>query len=441
MPSCNIYLEKNVAASIKKFLHGTAEKGGRLVVQAQLHFFELTASEIISEVGKSQYMLLLNDVTDQQLEEQRIHSILEALPQMAWTTNKKGEATYLTQGWFAYTGQTKEEAMGSGWAAVVHPDDIDVLGTKWLHSVQTGKPFSAAARYKNSGGEYRWHLTRASAIKDAGNEISLWVGTCTDINDQILLTEELERKVKERTRTLEETNSELEQFAHVSSHDLQEPLRKIRTFTELLKANSYECLDPSSKKYLDKITETAARMSQSLTDLLHFTKLHKEEKFVPTDLNELIRLILEDLELMVSQKKASIKTDPLPVIKAIPIQMQQLFYNLINNALKFSKDEVSPHIEIGAKLLNDKEVMLYPALDRFKEYYEIVVRDNGIGFDQKYAEQIFTIFQRLHNKTSFSGTGIGLALVKKVVGNHHGHVYALSEPGQGASFHIILPAE
>lgn len=400
---------------------------------------EITSSEVYSEEGQKHYLLLLNDVTYQRTESKRIEAILEALPQMAWTTNPAGEVLYFTQGWYHYTGQKRDEAKGSGWLPVIYPDDIEKLSERWNSSLQSGKPFQQAARYKNINGKYRWHLARASAIKNGNQEITMWVGTCTDIHDQIVLTEELERKVKERTRLLEVSNSELEQFAHVSSHDLQEPLRKIRTFAELLKEGSYEILDDTSKRYIDKINSTAERMSNSLKALLHFTKMHKEEKFIVVDLEEIVAQVLVDLELLVTQKGAVVDIEPLPQVKAIPIQMHQLFYNLINNALKFSRKDNPPCIKITTRQVLDEELAHYPRLARFKEYYEIIVKDNGVGFDQSNAEKIFTIFQRLHKITEFEGTGIGLSLVKKVVNNHNGEVRAVSTPGQGAAFHVILP--
>ncbi len=427
------------SATIKAFIHDGHHPEIRKEFTTGQKLLEITSSEVYSEEGQKHFLLLLNDVTYQRTESKRIEAILEALPQMAWTTNAAGEVVYFTQGWYHYTGQTPTEAKGSGWLSVIYQDDIDKLSERWKSSLQSGKPFQQAARYKNIKGNYRWHLARASVIKNENQEITMWVGTCTDIHDQILLTEELERKVKERTRSLEVSNSELEQFAHVSSHDLQEPLRKIRTFAELLKEGSYECLDDTSKKYLDKINGTAERMSNSLKALLHFTKMHKVEKFIEVDLEEVVAQVLVDLELLITQKGASVHIESLPQVKAIPIQMQQLFYNLINNALKFSKKDVAPQIEITARQLLEEEVAQYSRLIRFKEYYEFVVRDNGVGFDQAQAEKIFTIFQRLHKKTEYEGTGIGLSLVKKVVNNHNGDVRAVSAPGKGAAFYVILP--
>ncbi|HZG01267.1 MAG TPA: ATP-binding protein, partial [Chitinophagales bacterium] len=427
------------AEAIRKFIRDGHDPKTHKEIRLQQRVLELTVTPVYNERGIKHSLLLFNDVTDQRLEAQRIQSILDALPQMAWTADAEGAFTYFTQAWHFYTGQSIEEAMGSGWLSAVYPEDKDRLVDQWKNAVKTGSLLQQAARYRNTKGEYRWHLARASAIRDKASQIILWVGTCTDIHDQILLTEELERKVKERTRSLEVSNSELEQFAHVSSHDLQEPLRKIRTFAELLKENVYQDLDEGSKRHLDKISATAERMSASLKALLNFTRLRREEKFVPVNLNEIVSQVLVDLELMIAQKGASVKVGPLPVINAVPIQMQQLFYNLVNNALKFSKKERPPAVEISARQLMEEELVRFPQLKHFKGYHEIVVRDNGIGFDQKHAERIFTIFQRLHAPMEYEGTGIGLSLVKKVVSNHGGEVHVHSQPVQGTAFFVILP--
>lgn len=434
----SLFPNKEVA-SIKKFMGDGHTPQTFIEINVSQRVMELTSTEVYDEVGTKHYLLIFNDVTNQRLETKRIQAILDALPQMAWTTDTHGEVTYFTRAWYFYTGQKPEAALGFGWLSAVFPDDKERLTHYWNISVQTGNPFQQAARYKNTNGDYRWHLARASVIRDEAGQIKMWVGTCTDIHDQILLTEELERKVKERTHSLEVSNSELEQFAHVSSHDLQEPLRKIRTFADLLKVNVYADIDDDYKIYLDKISTTAERMSASLKALLNFTRLKKEEKFTSVDLNEIIRQVLVDLELMITQKNAKVDVGTLPVINAVPIQMQQLFYNLINNALKFSQNNQSPSIEISSRQLMEEELVRFPHLQHFKVYHEIMVKDNGIGFDQKYAEQIFTIFQRLHPQTKYEGTGIGLSLVKKVVSNHGGDVYVRSQPNEGTTFYIILP--
>jgi light-regulated signal transduction histidine kinase (bacteriophytochrome) len=267
----------------------------------------------------------------------------------------------------------------------------------------------------------------------------MWLGTNTDIHEQKEFAGELERRVRERTYELEKSNSELEQFVYVTSHDLQEPLRKIRMFTEMLKS-SLKDIDPRSQIHIDKVSATALRMNTLLKELLNFTQMSKQEQFQETDLNEIVSKALVDLELVISEKGATIKADHLPMIDAIPVQMHQLFYNLISNGLKFSKPGVPPCIQITSKTVDLQQVERFQNFPRDKSYCEIVVQDNGIGFDQAYAEQIFYIFQRLHNRTEYSGTGIGLALCKKVVTNHQGAIYAISKKGEGAAFYILLPA-
>lgn len=262
------------------------------------------------------------------------------------------------------------------------------------------------------------------------------------------MTRELEKRVKERTRELteanqflERSNKELEQFAFVTSHDLQEPLRKIQTFANLLHTKHKDLLDESGIAYIEKITSASKRMSKLIYDLLNFSRLVSfEENFEKTDLNEIVNNIRTDFEIVIQQKDAQLNIDPLPIIEAIPLQMNQLFHNLISNALKFTVEEKKPVIDIHSKLLDPEDISMYPKLDPARNYYEITVTDNGIGFDKIYSEKIFEIFQRLNDRTNFEGTGIGLALCNKIVLNHNGVIFAESEENKGSTFHVILPA-
>lgn len=429
----------DTADQIKNFIHSDHLPDAKLEITVSQRWLEVTSTPVYSEEGVIHYLLLLTDVTRERMEVNRIQSILESLPQMAFTTDAEGQATYFTKGWYFYTGQSPREPLGEGWIKVVLPEDLEKIRENWKKSLATGKPYQHAARYRNINGEYRWHLVRVSPVRDASKQVILWVGTCTDIHDQILHTEELERRVKERTYALEMSNSELEQFAHVSSHDLQEPLRKIRTFADLLKEAAYADVNENGRRYIDKITTTAERMSNSLRSLLQYTRLDSEKTSEPVDVNAVIAHVTQDLELLITQKKATITTANLPVINAVPIQIQQLFYNLVNNALKFSKENITPVIHIKAEDTDPETVSTISELSTFKNYTTITVSDNGIGFEQQHAEKIFSIFQRLHPKTAYEGTGIGLSIVKKVVKNHGGIIRVTSQPGEGTSFHIILP--
>ena len=292
--------------------------------------------------------------------------------------------------------------------------------------------------WMRSTGEYHY---------DESGKAHTLSGISIDITKLKSFTEELEIKVKERTTTLKklnqqlkQTNLQLDQFAHVASHDLQEPLRKISTFSMRLQENHKDELSLEVKSYLDKIEGASSRMKTLIQDLLNYSRLLQHEKTViKTDLNETVKNILTDFELLIEEKKAVIKCDELPIIDAIPLQMNQLFYNLISNALKFSRKDVPPIISITSRTFQEKEIKKHPWLNNSTPYVEIIVKDNGIGFEQKYAEKIFTIFQRLHNKEDYTGTGIGLALTNKIAKNHHGLTFADAKENKGASFHVILP--
>ncbi len=244
-----------------------------------------------------------------------------------------------------------------------------------------------------------------------------------------------EDQLKQYSLELEAQNKELEQYAYVASHDLQEPLRKIQLFAEQLERNIDD--KASVMKNLTKINSSARRMSVLIKDVLKYSQLSKTgEHFELTDLNKVMENVKEDLDLLIQQKGAIIRHDDLPVIKGIPIQLHQLFSNLVGNAIKFTNS--NPVLEITCKKITNGKEEEHPKLDKGIEYYKIVFKDNGIGFEPQYAEQIFKLFQRLNENTY--GTGIGLALCKKIVENHDGHIEVSSEPGKGTTFNVFLPA-
>jgi signal transduction histidine kinase len=250
------------------------------------------------------------------------------------------------------------------------------------------------------------------------------------VND---VTEKVRTKAKLETQTeiLKRTNAELEQFVRISSHDLQEPLRKIRTFAGLLKATNSGTLSEAATMQIEKICTSAERMSARLRDLLQYAFLQKKELFTETDLNEVYWSVHEDLELLIAEKNAQMKVEGLPVILGVKHQLHQLFYNLIFNALQYAKPGVPPRITITVNDITNNE-------DE-EDYHEIIVADNGVGFAQHHAEKIFTVFERLQKDADVKGTGIGLAICKKVVQNHGGRIFAVSSPGMGAQFHVLLP--
>ena len=262
------------------------------------------------------------------------------------------------------------------------------------------------------------------------------------------VNEDLETKIAERTQELSvfseelaRSNRELEDFAFVASHDLQEPLRKIRAFGNRLESGYNDVIDERGKEYLARMLNAAERMSMLISDLLAFSRVSTRGKeFGEVDLNNAINSVIDDLEIAIDEKSAEINVSDMPVIRGDKSQLEQLFLNLISNALKFQSEGVKPIVSINATnaLPEDTSDIL---ISEEHEWIKITVTDNGIGFDQSFAEKIFAPFQRLHGRSEYKGTGIGLAVCRRIVERHNGQINAISKPGEGATFSIILPKD
>jgi signal transduction histidine kinase len=261
------------------------------------------------------------------------------------------------------------------------------------------------------------------------------VGSLRDITEQRLAEYDVKKHVKE----LHRSNQELEEFAYVASHDLQEPLRKISTFSDRLNEKYADVLTGDGEMYLERIMASAENMRMLINNLLEFSRITRStQPFANVGLNFIVHQVKTDLELIIEETGTIITTGKLPDIEASLSQMKQLFTNIINNAIKFRKTDVPPQITIDSRTLSADEKKHYQ-LSGNKTYYRIEVADNGIGFEKEYAQRIFQIFQRLHGKSEYPGSGIGLAICKKIVEHHHGLIFADSNPGKGSQFVIILP--
>ncbi|MCE7065932.1 response regulator [Dyadobacter sp. CY326] len=387
-------------------------------------------------------MIAAFDITDQ-VNSKRISDesdanlklILENMPHMSYIADPHGYLTYYNRQFYNYTGLNPEIALGLGWTTMVHPDMLDVVKQRWHESITTGCDYDSNFLIKRaSDGAYRWHLSRATALKGENGQIMQWVGTLTDIHSQKMFAQELERNVKERTRELRQTVAQLDQFAYVASHDLQEPLRKIRTFSSMLREN----IDPEkSLVYFEKIESSASRMTELINDVLSYSRLSSSEAlFKPVDLNLIFEKVMMDFELAINEKNAVVHCDPLPIIEAIPLQMNQLFANLIGNSLKFCS--ASPVIEIKSQIVYTTNAKALQSSTP-KPMLKLVFQDNGIGFKAENKEKIFQLFQRLHGQAEYKGTGIGLSLCKKIAEGHKGNISAESQYGSGATFTVHLP--
>jgi signal transduction histidine kinase len=299
---------------------------------------------------------------------------------------------------------------------------------QFIQVTESGKPAQTEVLFENE--DHKTWLLASMANLDDGV-----IASFQDITQLKLYEYEL----KENIADLKRSNMELEQYAYVASHDLQEPLRKIRSFGSYLQDTQAEKLDAKGRQQLEKIVNAAERMSSLIKDILNLSGATRQDAVTEVDLNQVLGNVLQDLDLMIGQKNAHITSDKLPAIEGIPLQMHQLFYNLVNNSLKFSSHDKAPDITVHARQLKEQEKAKLDGLRPEVPYFEIEFSDNGIGFSSEYAEQIFGLFKRLNDKHFYPGSGIGLALCKKVVENHHGIITAKSQEGKGATFYIYLP--
>ena len=365
---------------------------------------------------------------------QELRFVLESLPQIAFTIATTGEIEYVNANWFLYS--RRQDVFPE-----FHPEDL--VWENWQNHFGQGVEFSMEIRLKPlDQNEYRHFLLKIIPIHQQGI-IERWVGTFTDIHQQKIENELLEHKVELRTKELldkntqlEITNHELQQFAWVVSHDLKEPLRKIQTFSHLIK-DKFLSENEEASMYLERSISSSARMSRLINDLLEYSRLSVAALFQPTDLNALLDDLLKDFDETILRKKADVIIDELPLIETIPSQIRQVFQNLISNALKFSVDQTTPVIRISSERIESKSIDGIPSKNG--DFCRIVISDNGIGFDEKFLDRIFVIFQRLNNQTAYEGTGIGLAIAKKIMDKHNGLISARSQENDGASFILVLP--
>ncbi|WP_158728145.1 MULTISPECIES: CHASE3 domain-containing protein [unclassified Flavobacterium] len=318
----------------------------------------------------------------------------------------------------------------------IHPDDLQHVKDNSVN-VQSEvdlPPFTY--RIIRKDGQIRYFRALARVVTVSSGERTQ-IGTTSDVTSEV----QAKQLMEQRNRDLESNNKELMAFNYIASHDLQEPLRKIETFLSRLVSKDYQNLSLSGQQYVTSIQSSAKRMRVLIDDLLQFSRTNKAEKiFEKTDLNTVLSHVLQELAPTIEEKKANITSEELPVFDAIPFQIQQLFTNLIGNSLKYSKENTAVEIKITATTCTvENEENLPDTVTGTDWYYKIKIHDNGIGFEQEYANKIFILFNRLHNKNEYAGTGIGLAICKKIIENHQGFITANATLNEGATFTLYFP--
>jgi PAS domain S-box-containing protein len=338
-------------------------------------------------------------------------------------------------------GYTPEEVMklGSKAGTLLHLDD-EIKSPdnyiKYKHSFGESSIHQFEGRVLNKDNKWKWLLTREIVFKRDENGKALQViGSALDITER----KEMEQALIYKTLQLQQSNASLEEFAHVASHDLQEPLRKISTFGDRLLSTHREQLGTDGQGYLDRIIKSTHRMQQLIQDILSLSMISGDKNFKVYSLQTALEEVLQTLDFKIEKTKAEIISDGLPKANVVPSQFRQLFQNLLSNSLKFVRPDVTPRIEIKHRFISAAKAEQYN-LKGADKFLQITFEDNGIGFQDIYAEKIFTIFQRLHGRSEYEGTGIGLAICKKIVENHEGVILAKSAEQKGATFTIIIPA-
>jgi PAS domain S-box-containing protein len=392
------------------------------------------------QLSGGRFQGIVRDITERKRAEEeiknnekRFRELIESLPQLFWTTTVDGPCDYLSSQWVEYTGVPESEQLGYRWLEQLHPEDKDRTVSEWMEKVKTGDSFDIEFRIRRNDGVYHWFKTRAVPMRDAQGNIIKWFGSNTDFDDikraeaEIkLLNTDLEQRVIQRTAQLESANKELEAFSYSVSHDLRAPLRHTSGYVELLANRFKDVLPEKGQHYLHEISDSVHQMGSLIDDLLQFSRTGRSEmRESVLDMN----LIVDEVSKQLQQDnpKFNIKwtIGKMPSILGDDAMIHLVWINLLSNAVKFTRTRKKAVIEIGASVEGMETIFF--------------VRDNGVGFDMKYAQKLFGVFQRLHPMEEFEGTGIGLANVRRIILRHGGRTWAEAEIDKGATFYFSLP--
>jgi PAS domain S-box-containing protein len=348
--------------------------------------------------------------------EGRFRQLADTMPQIVWTAGPDGNVDYYNERWYEFTGRSRVPLGDASWESILHPQDLQRTRETWYAAIQSGEPYNIEYRFLDRPEHgWRWFMGRALPVRDAAGQIVKWFGTCTDIDEQ--------KRVEQQLR---QANQDLEQFAFSASHDLQEPLRSVKIYSELLMKRHADKLDGEALKFMGFLRNGATRMETLIRDLLTYTQVAKFDRPAEiVDANEALEAALANLSGAIAESGAEVTRGPLPSLPVNSTHLQQLFQNLIGNAIKYRSPERSPAVRVWA--------------EQQSEDWVFSITDNGIGIDPQYKEHIFGLFKRLYSSDEYSGTGIGLAISQRIVDRYHGRIWVESELGQGSTFRFTLP--
>jgi PAS domain S-box-containing protein len=423
-------IDRNVAERTNRLASSHAQMQKELQDRRQA---ERIMAQQAKELERSKDVLELHvQSRTQELQklQRRYESILNSAGEGIYGLDLQGRTTFVNPATAKITGWKVEELVGRAEDEVFHRL---TSGDAPLGKDGSSEPGDHKLFYRKDGSSFPAEYVR-TPIKEKERDIGAVV-IFKDITERKRAEEAINRKAAELARS----NAELEQFAYVASHDLQEPLRKIQAFGDRLKTKCDAVNLQEGRDYLERMQGAAARMQTLINDLLTFSRvISASQPFVPVDLNAVTKGVLSDLEVRIEQTKAKVEVGELPTIEGDPLQMRQLLQNLIGNALKFQPVNAQPLIRIQGRILKSPFAGT-PEEDPYAEQCELTIQDNGIGFDEKYLDKIFAVFQRLHGRNEYEGTGVGLAVCRRITDRHGGTINAKSEPDRGATFTVTVP--
>lgn len=355
-----------------------------------------------------------------QESETRFSALADASPVMIWMTDPDNRSYYFNKAWLDFKGKSLEQETGAGWQKGLHPDDVKAFNSI-TDLIKRKEKYTYEYRLLRGDGNYRTVFEVGNPRFLPDGSFAGYMGSCMDITETKIVKNELANQTKELLRS----NEELEQFAYVASHDLQEPLRMIISYVQIIQKNIEQNNTNGLDEFMNYVLDGTGRMQSLINDLLQFSRVNRKGSvFSVVDMNEILKIATSHLTARISENNATVTYGDMPKVKGDTSQLIRLFQNLIDNAIKFKAPDRQPEIKIS--------------VEERAEDFVFSIKDNGIGIEDKFYNRIFVIFQRLHTRNEYAGTGIGLAVCKKIVERHGGEIWVESKRNEGSNFFFSI---